>query len=441
MASVKYRLKTPSKKETTIIGRFYSKETGAMDFSTKEIIPSEYWQGQRVSAKFKKNHDRINKRLSQLECDLLDCWRNNVGADGAKIKALVDQIVKGATPIIEEKKTVISAVRLFIAQYSQEKQNSTVKMYRSILKKLEAFNPNLTFPELDFNFYDAFKRFLYSQPNPVYSGYNLDRCDDTGDYVLTASDKPVRPVGLFDDTVFKYIIHLHTICAWAAQRGYDVHPSHKEWYKQIVQRNYPVISLTLNELQRIEGLANLSNHLATARDSFSICCRTGQRISDVKRISALSISTGNWTIYQKKGSRQKQKVVVLPLVGFCEPVKDIITRYGGKLPEISEQKLNEHVKTLCKLAGVTHEIYIERWQGNKKIRIPGKKYEFIHLHTGKATFITILGNMGVPVKVISDFTGTSIKTIEKHYLGRTELYVAENYLKGIEEGQQLRKAN
>ena len=121
-------------------------------------------------------------------------------------------------------------------------------------------------------------------------------------------------------------------------------------------------------------------------------------------------------------------------------MKDIVQKYGGKLPEISEQHLNQHIKTLCEKAGITQEIYIERWQGNKKIRIPGKKYEFISLHSGKRTFITILGNMGVPVKVISDFTGTSIKTIEKHYLGRTELYVAESYLNSI-ESNQLREAN
>lgn len=189
------------------------------------------------------------------------------------------------------------------------------------------------------------------------------------------------------------------------------------------------------KLQRIEGLTGLPSHLAIARDYFSICCRTGQRISDAKRISSLAISSGTWQIHQKKGSRQKQKVVHLPLTGFCAAVKDIVEKHGGKLPELSEAHLNRHVKTLCEKAKITQEIYIERWQGNKKIRIPGKKSEFVHMHTGKATFITILGGMGVPVKVISDFTGTSIKTIERHYLGRTELYVAEMYLNKI-EGRQ-----
>lgn len=436
MASVTYRLKTPSRKETTIILRFYSKETGPLDFSTGEKIPTEYWTGGKVSGKYKKDHDRINKSLSQLECDLLDIWRNNKGASKETLKALVTQAVKGHAPVVE-KKTVISALNLFIAQYAEEKESTTVKMYRSILKKLEKFNPNLCFADMDFNFYDQFKKHLYGSYNPVYAGFDIRRDNDAGCYILTPSDSPNGNIGLFDDAVYKYVVHLKTLCAWAEKRGYQVNPSYKEW--TILKRDYPVISLTLDELHRIESLAGLPPHLRVARDYFSIACRSGQRISDIKRISALAISSGAWTIFQKKGSRQKQKVVELPLKGFCEPVKDIVNKYGGKLPEISEQHLNKHIKTLCQKAGITQEIYIERWQGNKKIRIPGPKYEFISLHSGKRTFITILGQT-VPIKVISDFTGTSIKTIEKHYLGKTELYVAESYLKKIEGENQIKKA-
>lgn len=436
MASVSFRLKTPSKKETTVICRFYSKETGALDFSTGEKIPTEYWQGQRVSARYKKNHDRINKSLSQIECDLLDVWRQNKGASKVTLKALITQAIKGGSS--DEKKTFIPAVKLFIAQYEQEKEKATITKYRALLHKLEQFNPNLTFADLDQTFYDQFKKWLYGNNNPVYAGYDLRRDTDGDGYTLVACDSPAVRVGLFDDVVFKYIVNLQTILAWSAKRGYHVNPSYKEW--EIIKREYPVISLTLDELQRIEALYSLPGHLQIAQDYLSICCRTGQRISDVKRISALSISTGTWKIFQKKGSRQKQKIVELPLNGFCSPVKDIVNKYGGQLPALSEQHINKHIKELCKRAGIDQEIYIERWQGNKKIRIPGKKYEFISTHCGKKSFITILGGMGVPVRLISQLTGTSIRTIEKHYLGYADMHIIDSYLNKIEGDNQLRKA-
>jgi len=438
MASVKFRLKNPKAAISLIVVRFYSTQTGPLDFSTGENIPPTMWEGQRVSSKHKKQHDRINRHLSSIEADLLDIWRDNKAASGPDLKVLITKAVKGHAPT-DEKKTVIYTLGLLIAQYSREKESTTVKMYRSILKKLEAFNPKLTFDELDFNFYDGFKEFLYNSDNPLYTGFDLRHDSASGVLTMFASDNPVHRIGLFDDAVYKYITHIKTLCHWAEKRGYPVNPSYKSW--EIIKREYPIISLTLDELQRIEALrfGEGKSHLRIAKDYLSVACRTGQRISDVKRISSLAIATGTWEIHQKKGSRQKQKIVQLPLVGFCAPVVDIVQKYGGQLPSMSEQHLNKHIKTICKLAGITQEIYIERWQGNKKIRIPGQKWEYISSHSGKRSFITILGGMGVPVKVISDFTGTSIKTIERHYLGRAELYVAESYLKGIET-KTLRKA-
>lgn len=439
MASVKFRLNRPKKSDdpTSIIVRFYSKQTGPLDFSTGEMVPPMYWESQRVSSKYRKNHDRINKHLSKIECDLLDVWRDNKAASGEELKKLIRDSVKGQIQP-GQKKTVFEALTKFIAQYSREKEARTVMSYKALQAKLTAFNPELSFEMLDFNFYDAFKKFLYLNPNPLYKGFHLVYDGNTGLHTVSPGADDLHPIGLFDDVVFKYFINLKVVCSWAEKRDYQVNSSYKTW--PIIKREYPIISLTLDELQRIENLESLPRHLTLAKDYLSICCRTGQRISDVKRISFLSIASGVWTIFQKKGARIKQKEIHLPLVGFCAPVINIVNKYGGQLPVISEQKLNKHIKEVCKRAGINQEIYIERWAGSKKIRIPGQKYDFISCHSGKRSFVTILGGMGVPIKIISDLTGTSIKTIEKHYLGKTDLYVVDNYLKGI-ENNQLRKAN
>ena len=436
MAQVKWRLSKPQPgKKASISVVLYISDSIRPEMSTGEKVLPTNWTGSRV--KNAPDRGSINQHLAQIETDLMQLWRDHKHTDRDTLIKMARHAVKGESISIAEKKTVVYALTQFIAQYSIEKETSTANRYRGLLRKLEAFNPNLTFHDLDQNFYDKFKLWLYGNDNPLYHGFDIRHDRDSDVYIMFASDKPVHPIGLFDDVVFKYLVYIQTVMRWSEKRGYPVNPAYKSI--EILRREYPIISLTLDELQRIESLAGLEPHLLKARDYLSIACRTGQRISDVKRISSLSISSGIWTIFQKKGSRIKQKEIHLPLVGFCAPVIDIVNNYDGKLPEISEQNLNYNIKEVCKLAGITQEIFIERWQGNKKIRIPGKKYEYISSHSGKRTFITILGGMGVPVKVISDFTGTSIKTIEKHYLGRTELYVAESYLKGI-ESQTLRKA-
>src|SRR5690606_17058410 len=129
-----------------------------------------------------------------------------------------------------------------IAQYAREKEGTTVKMYQSILKKLEAFDPGLTFEQLDFNFYDRFKDFLYNSPNPLYEKYDYRYDAEADCYILFESKSPEHHIGLFDDAVFKYITHIKTLCAWAEKRGYPVHQSYREW--EVLKREYPIISLT-----------------------------------------------------------------------------------------------------------------------------------------------------------------------------------------------------
>jgi hypothetical protein len=442
MATVRFRLIHPSKNgelKTTpvpIAAVYYSKETGGVEISTGERVEPKNWKGTRVTSKA-KDHDRINKHLSKIEGDLLEIWRNNKALPAHEIKELVRASVKGGSPeAAPQKKTVIEAVQRFIAQYEREKEAGTVKRYRVLLNKLTAFNPDLTFDKLDFEFYTAFKNFLYDTPNPVYSKYSLvPDIQNPGAYLMVEGNKGMT-VGLMDDVVFKYFVNIKTVCAWAEKRGYEVNPAYKNW--EIIKREYEPISLTFEELQSLEG-ALLPNHLDIARDYLSLECRTGQRISDLRRFNKDDIEGDVWSFYQVKGNRIKSKLIELPLDGFAARARVILQKYDYVLPKLSEQKINKSIKEACKIAGIDSHIYIERWAGNMKIRIPGKKYEFVSTHTGKKSFITILASEGVPVSVLSLLTGTSQKTIERHYLSRIPTNKVRDYLTKAGNAQDLMK--
>lgn len=432
MATVSYRLNHPTntagvEKSTPVaINVIYCHKSIQLELSTGQKVVPAKWTGSRV--KGVDRADKINKHLSNLENKLLNVHIDHHEKTLSEQREIARKIIKGGADD-SQKKTFIEAVQRFIAQYEKEKEEGTVKRYKVVLNKLIAFNPNLTFEELDQNFYDSFKDFLYNQPNPGFSGYHLEY-DRTGGFYLVCpnsdTDTSLATIGLFDDTVFKYFINISSILTWAGKRGYPINPAYKEW--QIIKREYPPISLTEDELERIEDCNFKEKHLDIARDYLSLECRTGQRISDLRRFNASDLRDSVWHLTQKKGNRTKAKHIQLPLVGFCAPALVILEKYNFKLPTISEQKLNENIKTVCKLAGINQVMYIERYAGNKKIRIPGSKDEFISTHTGKKTFITLLAGQGVPVKVISGFTGTSIKTIERHYLGDTDIATAVSWL-------------
>jgi integrase len=433
-ATVSFRLNKPREKKdgpfkTTpcaILICYYRNGLEVELSSGLKVVPANF-TGSRVSKETPLSK-QINKALADRESDLLNVEFKNPAISKEEEERIVRALIKGEsteTPTTE-KKTVIEAVQRFIAQYEREKELGTVKRYRALLKKLLTFNPNLTFEKLDQNFYDAFKEFLHNNHNPVYRSYSLFR---TGDgYTLgMAGDLSGEPVPLMDDVVFKYFINIKTLCAWAAKRDYVVNQAYKGW--EIIKREYTPITLTKDELERLESHHYPERHLDIARDYLVLESRTGQRISDLRRFKRDDLAGDVWTFFQKKGNRIKAKLIELPLDGFAAPALVILQKYNYELPKISEQKLNENIKTACKLAGINQSMYIERWAGNRKIRIPGFKYEFISTHTGKKSFITILASEGVPVSILSILTGTSQRTIERHYLGRIEVSKVREQLK------------
>lgn len=436
--TVKFKLTRPKDKDQPAPIRVIITHKGIRtEPATGEKCPPKFWNVNRVKLSYSKA-EGINAHLDAIEKALFDLWRGNKGATAEEFKGLALEVVRGLESQSQtQKKNLIDSVQQFIAQYSREKETGTVKRYKSLLSKLIEYGKANSFETLDHNFYDGFKKFLYQTPNPLYVGHSLHRNDDLDCYeILPDTDGLV--IGLFDDVVFKYFINLKTVCKWAEKRGYQVHEAHKSW--EIIKRDYDPIYLTAEELDRLESI-QLPKHLDVARDYLVLECRTGQRISDLKRFSKSDISGDVWTFKQKKGSRLNTKTISLPLVGYCQPALLILQKYNYVLPTISEQRLNEHIKTVCRLAGIDSNVDIYRYQGNKKVKISGLKWEFCSTHIGRKTFITLcLQDPAFTPKTVMDITGIkSFKTLS-HYNGKSEIGNIRKALESMAGNNALMKA-
>jgi integrase len=76
--------------------------------------------------------------------------------------------------------------------------------------------------------------------------------------------------------------------------------------------------------------------------------------------------------------------------------------------KISTQKLNKHIKTICKEAGVDDMILGNKVNSTTKRNVKKlrPKYEYIGTHTGRRTFATLHYNK-IPTSVIMKVTGHS----------------------------------
>lgn len=437
MAAVTFKIyPTPEGKKASIFAVLRISQAIRPEINTGERVLSKHWGAGRV--KGGPDKVEINLHLNKIEKDLLQVWRDNPTADKSTITELARKAIRGEAEV--QKKTLFHALDLFLSEAEAGKGRNTFKMYRSLITKLQDFNKSyaIDFDNLDFNFYDAFKKFLYSVPNPAFAGYTLSYNSSVDHYsIVRGAD---GGIGLFDDTVFKYLTNLSAFLRWAINRDYPVDRSFEKW--ELIKRSYPPIALTKEELDRLEAVSMPTEILAIARDYLVLECRTGARISDIQRFDIKSVQDNTWSYVPKKTSRLNAKEVKLPFTGYCAPAWWILQRYNFKMPKIAEQTINRNIKEACKIAGIDCEISITRWIGSKKVVIPGKKYEYITTHTGKKTFITILAENNVPLKVISDLSGTTVQTIIKHYLGKSDAKVIDNYLNQVETQQSImRKAN
>jgi integrase len=82
---------------------------------------------------------------------------------------------------------------------------------------------------------------------------------------------------------------------------------------------------------------------------------------------------------------------------------------------ISNQKTNNYLKELCKLAELNEVIHVEKFRGVEKIDIKKEKWEMITCHTARRTFVTLALEKGIRAEIVMAMTGhKSYRTFKKY---------------------------
>lgn len=197
-----------------------------------------------------------------------------------------------------------------------------------------------------------------------------------------------------------------------------------------------VITLTLEDIQKIQNYNFESKALLNARKWLLLAIYTGQRGNDLLN----GMTKEN---FKKDGNNYKielkqiktGKKVVIPVL---PAVKEI---YKKGLPyKVSQQKLNKHFKDICKLAGIDNPI-LGKLRNKKTNRLEKKirpKYEYISTHTGRRTFATLHFNE-LPHQSIMKVTGhkkyaTFLQYVQKD--SEEHLDTFNDYYKKLEDKKE-----
>ena len=290
----------------------------------------------------------------------------------------------------------------FLSYKSNFVKEGTLKEYRTVFKGLEDFEKHkgtkLILREMDGKFLDQFEVFLSRKKN-------------TND-----GDKE----GLLNDTIHKYISTLKVFLKWCNENDYLVHPDvFKTQKTNFKKKAYnEIIALSESEIQKLMN-HDLSDRpsLERVRDLFCLLCYTGQRFEDLINFDPKDIKNNAWDFISVK----VKKRVIVPFEGYIAPAKDILERIGYSVPKISNQKFNEYIKTVGKLAGMDEIIKITRYSGKQKLVIEKRKYDFLSSHVGRRSMVTNLLSRNVPITLVQKLTAHSdIRTLMKYESANTD---------------------
>lgn len=290
----------------------------------------------------------------------------------------------------------------FLSYKSNFVKEGTLKEYRTVFKGLEDFEKHkgtkLILREMDGKFLDQFEVFLSRKKN-------------TND-----GDKE----GLLNDTIHKYISTLKVFLKWCNDNDYLVHPDvFKTQKTNFKKKAYnEIIALSESEIQKLMN-HDLSDRpsLERVRDLFCLLCYIGQRFEDLINFDPKDIKNNAWDFISVK----VKKRVIVPFEGYIAPAKDILERIGYSVPKISNQKFNEYIKTVGKLAGMDEIIKITRYSGKQKLVIEKRKYDFLSSHVGRRSMVTNLLSRNVPITLVQKLTAHSdIRTLMKYESANTD---------------------
>lgn len=278
------------------------------------------------------------------------------------------------------------------------------------IDKLRSFNPGLTFEKIDRIFYRDFMKYL--------KGLNLS----------------LNYTGL-------HIKNLKRILNHATDSGINKNMAFREFKKPTENvfnvylteeeieaiYNLKITDLMALELQR-ESNPNMSQanindmveSLERARKLFVIGCWTGLRAENYLSIDPdiqVDLEKGFiHVIANKNGPKLK-----IPLHKF---VREIVQSAGFPRP-VTQQKLNNQIKTLGKLASkdcpsLKQPVMFSKTLGNSRKQFTKLKYEMITTHTARRSFCSNLYLKGIPIQYIMAVSGHKNESTFRKYIAQVQ---------------------
>ncbi len=345
------------------------------ELSTGIFICPESWDDERQQVAGRSEESKIlNNRLNKITNRVQDVY-NQLESKGEPFSILN---VKNKLQGVSDEKGILEILDVIIkgieARVGNDYSEGTLKHYKTTRERLVEFlktklgKDDLMLSMVDYNFLNSFDIYLKTEyqlkPNTALTYHkHLKKALNTGIAMNLISNNPYS--------------------SFKVSRN----ETHRDY-------------LNIQELEQIRNKGISTLRMETIRDIFIFACYTGLGYAELKKLNSTHIHKGNdggkWIIIDRTKTDIRCRVPLLP------QAKAILQKYenfpanqnkGRLLPVNSNQKMNEYLKELANICGISKNL---------------------SMHVARHTFATsVTLSNGVPIETVSKMLGhTSLKTTQ-----------------------------
>lgn len=356
----------------------------------------------------------INSKLKSIQDEVGEIekhYRNSLTRKVFSAADVIEKLKEMKQPETKKDHPGKSVVE-FIKKYCAEStgfREGTIKGYTGLMNHIINFEVqkklSFNFETIDVSIMKAFQNFLLEKKT-----------------VVSKKGKK-RIVEINNITIAKILSTLKTLLR-RAEDEYDINVNQKyRKYKNPHPRkdgDFEVIALTEDEFMAIYNLdLKKKKTLDECRDIYCFSIATGLRYGDLEQFDRPHIKKDH--VIRMGSSDKNGKLIEVPLTPisfaiiqkYADRYKPLPVTATGRI--ISNQKLNDNIKIIGKLAGIDTLIEIIREHGTQKKSETFKKYELLSIHSGRKSFITLCLEKGIALQdVMSLSTHSSFKSVKRY---------------------------
>ena len=219
----------------------------------------------------------------------------------------------------------------------------------------------------------------------------------TNDWVIRFR-KYLMDEELNDNTVAKYIVGLKTLKKFLQTIGVKISADMDQI--KAVEKEQIVNILEKKELEILEEFEFKNSVHAQVRDVFLFQCYTGQRYSDIEKISRKCITTKDeypvWLVSTQKTDDNLTVPLNSKAILILEKYKDLET----PLPRFTNSDFNNRLKEMAKEAELNRIVKRVYFYDNRKKEVTQPIHEIISSHMARKSFISLSIQRGIPERFV-----------------------------------------